>query len=50
MRQYGRKKPKGHAAHDPNDRSYDRRLEQNIQRMRPDELDALLHLDDREDG
>jgi hypothetical protein len=40
MRQYGRRK---HAGHDPNDRGYDRELEQQMKHMDPRELDELLH-------
>lgn len=39
MRQYARKKEHGH---DPNDRGYDRKLEREIRRMDPAELDELL--------
>ena len=39
MRQYARKKEHGH---DPNDRGYDRKLEREIKRMDPAELDELL--------
>ncbi len=39
LRQYRRK---SNAPHDPNDRSYDRKLEAKIKRMRPEELDALM--------
>jgi hypothetical protein len=40
MRQYGRK---AHPRHDPNDRGYDRKLEEQIKHMDPVELDELLH-------
>lgn len=43
MRQYQRK---AHAGHDPNDRSYDRKLEAKLKRMRPEDLDELLHGED----
>ena len=39
---------KAHAGHDPNDRSYDRRVEAKIKRMHPEELDALLQGEDEE--
>ena len=42
-RQYQRK---AHAGHDPNDRSYDRKLEAKLKRMRPEDLDELLHGED----
>lgn len=38
--QYGRKAHKGH---DPNDRRYDRKVEQRVKRMKPEKLDRLLH-------
>ena len=46
MRQYQRK---AHAGHDPNDRSYSRKLEAKLKRMRPEELDELLHGEDTAD-
>lgn len=42
MRQYQRK---AHAGHDPNDRGYSRKMEAKLKRMRPEELDELLHGD-----
>lgn len=42
MRQYSRKK---HPGHDPNDRGYDRQIEQQMKQMDPRELDELLHGD-----
>jgi hypothetical protein len=39
MRQYARKKQPGQ---EPNDRGYDRKLEREIRRMDPAELDELL--------
>lgn len=39
VRQYGRKK---HPGHDPNDRGYDRQLEQQMKQMDPRDLDDLL--------
>ena len=45
MRQYQRK---AHVGHDPNDRSYDRKLEAKLKRMRPEDLDELLHGEDSE--
>lgn len=43
MRQYQRKAHKGW---DPNDRGYDRKIEDQIKRMPPDELDRLLREED----
>jgi len=43
MRQYQRK---AHSGHDPNDRQYDRELEAKLKRMRPEDLDELLHGED----
>jgi hypothetical protein len=40
LRQYSRK---AHAGHDPNDRSYDRKLEALVKRLKPEEFDALLN-------
>lgn len=42
LRQYSRKAPK---RGEPNDRGYDRRLEERIKRMDPEELDKLLNGD-----
>jgi len=39
VKQYARKAQKGE---EPNDRNYDRKLEERIKRMSPEELDALL--------
>jgi len=39
IRQYARKRVAGQ---DPNDRRYDRNLEQHIRHMKPEELDALM--------
>lgn len=39
VRQYRRK---AHPKWDPNDRGYDRKLEEKIKRMKPEELDAML--------
>ena len=49
LRQYGRK---AYPTHDPNDRGYDRELEAKIQRMRPEELDALMRdqVEDRDEA
>lgn len=41
MGQYGRKKRPGKG--EPNDRTYDRNLEETVKRMDPVELDALLN-------
>ncbi len=40
LRKYGRKKYPGK---DPNDRAYDRKLENKIKQMDPEELDRLMH-------
>jgi hypothetical protein len=47
VRQYGRKKNQN----DPNDRRYDREIEQLVKHMSPEELDALMHgdVDESED-
>jgi len=42
-KQYARKKPKNGG--DPNDRNYDRKLEEKIKRMKPEELAELLNDD-----
>jgi len=42
MQQYTRRSQPGW---DPNDRGYDRELEEKIKRMNPSELDLLLHGD-----
>ena len=49
VRQYARKAQKGH---EPNDRQYDRKLEERIKKMTPEALDALLRLglDDADKG
>jgi hypothetical protein len=39
LKQYARK---AHAGHDPNDRSYSRKIEGIVKRMRPEDLDALI--------
>ena len=46
IRQYTRKAAQNV---DPNDRQYDRDIEQKIRRMRPEELDRLIR-EDEEDG
>lgn len=46
MRQYARKKQPGQ---EPNDRGYDRKLEREIRRMDPTELDALLRGEEPEE-
>jgi hypothetical protein len=50
MEQYERKKRPGRG--EPNDRKYDRELENAVKRMDPAELDALLHgeIDDDPDA
>ena len=40
MQQYARKSQRGQ---EPNDRQYSRKIEAKINRMRPEELDELLH-------
>jgi hypothetical protein len=40
MRQYRRRK---HRNFDPNDRHYDRELEEKLKKMKPEELDELLN-------
>lgn len=40
MKQYQRK---AHAGWDPNDRAYDRELEEKIKHMSPEELNQLLY-------
>jgi ribosomal protein S20 len=42
VQEYGRRAQKGV---EPNDRRYDREVEQIVKRMRPDELDRLLRDD-----
>ncbi|NJS39876.1 MAG: hypothetical protein HC783_13660 [Rhodobacteraceae bacterium] len=44
-RQYARRKQRGM---DPNDRGYDRELEEQLKKMDPAELDRLLREDDDE--
>ena len=46
VKRYARKKGKN--GHDPNDRNYDRKLEEIIKRMKPEELAELLN-DDEDD-
>lgn len=41
MRQYQRKAQGG--KNEPNDRQYSRKLERKLRRLRPEELDELLH-------
>jgi hypothetical protein len=41
LRQYARKRPR--SGFDPNDRQYDRKLEEALKRMKPEELDRLLN-------
>jgi hypothetical protein len=43
VRQYARKRQKGH---DPNDRQYDRKLEKNLRRIKPELLDELINGDE----
>ena len=47
MRQYQRKAQRGV---EPNDRQYSRKVEQKLKRMRPEELDELLHGTEDEDA
>ena len=44
IKQYGRKRGKNGG--DPNDRNYDRKLEEKIKRMKPEELVELLKDDE----
>ncbi len=46
MRQYQRK---AYPNIDPNDRHYSRRIERIVKRMKPEELDELLHGDDQDE-
>ena len=41
IKQYGRKRGKNGG--DPNDRNYDRKLEEKIKRMKPEELVEILN-------
>ena len=43
IQQYARKKSKN--GFDPNDRSYDRKLEEKLKRMKPEEIQELLDSD-----
>lgn len=43
VQEYARKAHKGH---DPNDRHYDREVENRVKRMRPEELSRLLEDDE----
>jgi len=45
VQQYGRKTTKGS---DPNDRSYDRKLEEKIKRLSPEDLSELMSGEDVE--
>ncbi len=45
-KQYARKRSKN--GYDPNDRKYDRKLEEKIKRMKPEELAEILN-DDEDD-
>jgi len=47
MRQYARKSQRGQ---EPNDRHYSRKIEAKIKRMRPDELDELIHGEQEDTG
>lgn len=44
IQQYARKKSRN--GYDPNDRSYSRKLEEKLKRMRPEDIQALLDEDD----
>ncbi|MGW0506932.1 hypothetical protein [Micromonospora sp. NPDC003241] len=48
MKAYGR--VRAGTGSDPNDRQYSRKLEAEIKRMRPEDLDRLLRDDDIEDA
>ena len=43
-KRYARKRPKN--GQDPNDRTYDRKLEEKIKRMKPEELVEILNDED----
>lgn len=47
LQQYQRKAQKGQ---EPNDRHYDRGIEQTIRKLKPEELDALLNGENGEGG
>jgi hypothetical protein len=44
VKQYGRKVQKGI---EPNDRTYDRKVEKTVKRMKPERLDELLRDDEK---
>jgi hypothetical protein len=44
VKQYGRKAQKGI---EPNDRTYDRKVEETVKRMKPEQLDELLRDDEK---
>lgn len=46
LRQIGRKAQKGK---EPNDRGFDRKLDEKLKRMRPADVDALMRGDDEDD-
>jgi hypothetical protein len=46
LRQIGRKAQKGQ---EPNDRGFDRKLDEKLKRMRPEDVDALIHGVDEDD-
>ncbi len=41
---YGQRKPRG--SYEPNDRSYDREIEETVRRMSPEQLDRLMRDDE----
>jgi len=45
VRKAGRKAQKGV---EPNDRKYENSFQKSLRRMRPEELDALMHRDEKE--
>lgn len=46
LRQIGRKAQKGR---EPNDRRFDRELDEKLKRMRPEDVDALIHWIDEDE-
>jgi hypothetical protein len=48
VRQYRRRKGRGRCNQDPNDRTYDREIEEIVKRMKPEDLDELMR--DGDDG
>jgi hypothetical protein len=44
VQEYGRRKPRG--SYEPNDRGYDREIEETVRRMSPEQLDELMRDDE----